>query len=461
MSDLVREFLIEYKKSSEPFLPLTKDEDHKYLTTESDLVNMLAEVEIILKKNKDASREELVNEIVKDIVPLFEDIRLKYGVPGWTTSIRIGSTNVKLYGGNINAAGDPMPENALFDIASMTKFYTEVVAYKLIGEGYFKRSDIIKDLDDRFVNLDNVTVDDLLTFSVKLFTDGLIRDKGSKNEALDTLYKVKATEFNDYFYIDQGLMVMKEVMEKLTGLSYPELVDKYIVEPLELKDTHIIVPKNKFHLLTGSPNAHLGHINDMSANALGGYSGHAGVHASSDDVAKMMLGVRNKLIIPNSQDMYLPNKNVDSRAVMGSVYRRHNDGLYEGFIDNAEAKDSFGISGSTRTNAAADSTSAYTALFNPSSMNIEEAKERLAKINEERIIKGLKPFNSIGRFKYTNNGVDEVYDLIDPRQIFPVEPMALAVQKVAHTTLKLKFLEFVLKKYEKELETIDVVKNAR
>ena len=37
-------------------------------------------------------------------------------------------------------------------------------------------------------------------------------------------------------------------MEKLTGKTYSELFDEYIVKPYNLKNTHVIVPKEKRHL---------------------------------------------------------------------------------------------------------------------------------------------------------------------------------------------------------------------
>ena len=206
---------------------------------------------------------------------------------------------------------------------------------------------------------------------------------------------------------------MKEVMEKLTGLSYIDLIDKYIVKPLNLSDTHIIVPNSKFHLITGTPNACYGNVNDMSANALGGYSGHAGIFASSDDIIKLMLAVSkpDNIVLPNNKDTYTPNKNRDSVGVMGNVYRAHPSGIYASFIDTTEPIDSFAISGSTRTNAAASHDSAYTVLFNPSSMNIEEAKERIAKVNEQIVAEGGKPINPIRQYTFNRDGQMVKYDL--------------------------------------------------
>ena len=119
VSNLVNEFLRYYAKS-EPY------------ASEEELINILSEVELLIRKNKDKSLEELIDLIIVNNIKDLEDIRKKYGVLGFTSNIKVNGINIKLYGGNINYLGDDMPNNALFDIASMTKFYTQIIAYNLI-----------------------------------------------------------------------------------------------------------------------------------------------------------------------------------------------------------------------------------------------------------------------------------------------------------------------------------------
>ena len=458
LSNLVDGFLLEYLKRN-PYLPNEKTKD--YITTKSDLIKVLSETEILIRNNKDKSLEEIIDLIIADNIKEFEMVRKKYGVPGYTASIKVGNNSVKLYGGNINYLGEEMPANALFDIASMTKFYTQIIAYNLIREKVFNRDDRIVDLDNRFSNLGDLTINDILTFATTFQTDGLIKDKKTIDEALDTLYRVKVIETGKWNYNDVGLMIIKELMEKLTGLSYVELVNKYIVKPLGLSDTHIIVPKNKYHLITGTPNSLVAHVNDMTANAVGGYSGHAGIFASSDDIIKLMLAARDERFLPNGRDTYTPNKYRDSVGVMGNVYIAHPTGIYDSFVDTAEARDTIAISGSTRVNAASSSDSAYTVLFNPSSMDIEKAKERVKEINEERIRNGIKPIDPVREYEYSRDGKLVKYTLIDPRQLFPVDPMAKAVQSVAITTIKLRFLDYMIKKYDQSIKEIKVIKHGK
>jgi len=442
MEKIIEEFLNEYLKRG-------------VYSDRETLINILTEVTLLLRKNKDKSLEDIIDLIIKDNILEFEEIRKKYGVPGYTGSISVNKINVKMYGGNINYLGEEMPINALFDIASMTKFYTQVVSYNLIKEGIFKREDKIKDLDNRFVNLDDVTVDDILTFGTTFQTDGRISDKKTIDEALNTLYNVKATALGKWNYNDMGMMIIKEVMEHLTGLSYQELLDKYIVKPFNLLDTHIIVPRSKFHLITGTPNFDKGNINDATANAVGGFSGHAGIFATSDDLVKMAKMVRESGI---DRDSYTKGKLNDAIGVMGNVYIANSEGLNKSFVDKFEPNDTFAISGSTRVNLASSRDAIYTVLFNPSSMSMEDAKMRIEKINEERKKENKAPLNPIREYEFDRNGKMVKYKLIDPRQIFPVDSMADVVSHVAKTTLKLRFLDFAVKKYDKEYQEIDINK---
>ena len=448
LSNIVNEFLDYYMKK-EPY------------ATKEEIANIINEVSLLIKNNRDKSLEELIDLVIINNIKEFEDIRKKYGVPGYTANIKVNGISIKLYGGNINFLGEAMPSNALFDIASMTKFYTQIIAYNLIQEGLFSRDDKIIDLDNRFRNLGDLTIDDILTFGTTFKTDDLVKDKKTIEEAIDTILNANVVGKGKWNYNDIGLIIIKEVMEHLTGLTYPKLVDKYIIYPLHLTNTHVIVPKTKFHLITGTPNFNNAHINDMTANALGGFSGHAGIFATSDDVIRLLMAVRNKQILPNVSDAYTPGKLNDAIAVMGNVYTSNPLGLEKSYVSNFEPRDTFAIAGSTRVNAASSSNAAYTVMFNPSSMSFESAREKEEIINKDRVNKNLKPIEIAKKFEFNRNGQLLNLTLIDSRQLFPVDPMAYAVSNIAKTTLKLRFLDFLIKKYDKTINEINIVRNSK
>lgn len=351
-----------------------------------------------------------------------------------------------------------MPENALFDIASMTKFYTQIIAFNLMKEGVFSPKSKIAELDNRFKNLGDLTVYDVTSFMTEFRTPGRIDDQKTVEEAKDTLYGATVHNKGAYNYNDIGMMIMKEVMENQTDLSYNELVQKYIVQPLGLTDTHLIVPNNKFHLLTGSPvtNARQGLVNDPKAIALGGYSGHAGMWSSSDDLIKLMKGVHKNGIVPNISAAYTSGIN-QARGIMRNTYTTHPKGLDVSYLDITEPFDSFVIQGSTRVNATGSRNSAHNILFNPSSMSIEEAKEQEFRFNQNQIEQNKNPQRFVKQFEFSRNNELLNVDLIDPRQLLPGgQSIEKVIAENAKITVMLNFLNKVLKDYYHYYEDINI-----
>lgn len=414
----------------------------------------------IIKSNKDATPEEIINIIIQDEINLLEDTRKKYGTPGYTASINVDNINIKLYGGNINYLGDPMPSDALFDVASMTKFYTQIIIANLIKEGLFSFDDVISRLDNRFKNLGDITVYDVTSFTTSFKTPGRIDDKRTVEEAKDAVYRSEVIEKGKYNYNDIGMIIMKEFMESQTGLTYNQLVEKYILAPLGLKDTHLIVPLSKYKLLTGSPviNAKQGLVNDTKAIALGGFSGHAGMWSSSDDLIKLMREVSKNDVVPNISQAYTSGVN-NARGIMGNTFTTHPKGLKGSYLDIKEPINSFGIQGSTRVNAIGNKTSADTVLFNPASMSVEQALEKQTMFNEKEKAKGKKIQNFVKQFEFDRNGkLLDVY-LIDARQIFSVVNVERVIAKNSELKVMIGFFNKVLKEYYNYDKDINISKN--
>ena len=393
-----------------------------------------------------------------------------YPVEGFTVSIAVNNINAKLYGGNKSYKGSPITPDTMFDVASVTKFYTQIIACNLINDGYYKLSDKIVNLDDRFKNLEGLTVQDILTFTAKFHTDGRIADMSSSEEAFKTLYNAHLDEIGTYNYNDIGMMIIKEISEKITGMSYDELFKKYITDKLSLKNTHIIVPKNKIHMLTGSPNIEIGKVNDPVANILGGYSGHAGVFTSSDDLIKLGQASFDDKIIPEQfqQNMYTPGIK-SNRGIMGNTFVTTEKGTDDSFSDRLDSSMAFSVQGSTRAQMNAgkyildrnEYINASTILLNPSSISIERAKEQEKIINLAREEKGLNPLSLVKHFMANVNGDLIEYDLIDPRQMLTG---SMGINKLiasnVKTQLKIMLLLEIIKEYESEYkENINIAKH--
>ena len=189
----------------------------------------------IIQKKPDATPEELVEAVIQDDIQFLEELRSNYPIPGYTVGMQAGNINVKMLGGTMDATEREMREDAIFDIASTSKFYTQIIAYNLLKEGAFTLDDKVRDLDPRFKNVGDLTMRDVLTFTTQFRTDGRLDSNRTISEAKDCLYNMSVVEVGKYNYNDMGMMLTKEVMENITGKSYQELVDHYIVNKLGLK----------------------------------------------------------------------------------------------------------------------------------------------------------------------------------------------------------------------------------
>ena len=458
LSKLVEDFLKEYL-TRKPYLLTSKGLKDRG-TTKEELVEMLTDMEKLIRDNKDKTPEEIIDLIIQDTIEEHEKVREKYMVPGYTFSSQVGNVNVAVFGGKMSTDGAPMAENALFDIASMTKFYTQIVVYNLINEGLFKRSDRIKDLDNSFADLGDVTVGDILTFGVE-FNTPRIDAQENILDAMKALHQAKSVQIGKYDYNDIGMMIMKEVVETLTKKTFAQLVDEYIIAPLQLKNTHLIVPEEKRLLITGSLNGNLGLPSDLKAClSKDGYSGHAGVFASYDDIMTMMQAAKSGIILPNNEDTYTPGnletKNgvlKDNMAKMGNVYVAHPKGIDKTWVTGNDPRDMSVIAGSSKTNAGATFDSAYTLMFNQGSSSDEVLQERLRQINEDNIKKGLEPINTNIHINKTINGKNIDLRRADMRKLMPFGDLEEPTIKISKLTLMLRFLDFAIKENEKDYET--------
>ena len=195
----------------------------------------------------------------------------------------------------------------MYDIASLTKVVATTTLVAKLAEGDFP---VPLDLDAKIERYlpewargpqpewrHRVTVRHLLTH-----TSGLPPFKEywrtSKNKQ-DTLTKIFAEPLEyepgtKEVYSDLGIILMAEIIERLTGRTLDDLANGFIFSPLGMKDS-MYKPPNKLwpsiapteidnnfrHRLVQ------GEVHDENAFAIGGVSGHAGVFSTAPDLAAL------------------------------------------------------------------------------------------------------------------------------------------------------------------------------
>ena len=193
----------------------------------------------------------------------------------------------------------------MYDIASLTKVVVTTTLVAKLAEGDFA---VPLDLDakiERYLpewasgpNAEwrhRVTVRHLLTH-----TSGLPPFKeywSTSKSKQDTLTKIFAEPLEyepgtKEVYSDLGIILMAEIIERLTGRTLDDLAKSFIFSPLGMKDTMYRPPKKLWPRIAPTEfDKNLRHrlvqgeVHDENAFAIGGVSGHAGVFGTAPDLA--------------------------------------------------------------------------------------------------------------------------------------------------------------------------------
>lgn len=472
MNYFLNEFVLDLQKNGvfitkeqaeEMFLPVKElVEDVHHTASLTDLVSVLVD-----------SYQDRITSILNN-----RDL-----IPGYLIALQVGDMNIQFMDGFRDfKKKERITENSLFDIASCSKLFTQIIIYNLVHEGAFSFDSKIGDLDKRFTYLEHLKVGDITEFLVEFKTDKGLDEVKDLEEFYKYLYHVKMNSKKKYNYNDIGMMVLKEVMEVVTGKSYLELLDKYIISKLDLKNTFAAVLEERLIDVTATPNADIGFVNDPKSIILGGTSGHAGIFANGEDLLTVS---KNLFVSPEFfpscyvKDLYEENCKNSSRAKMGNVFIRHKDGLSRSFVSNLQSSTSFQVQGSTRTTFGASKfvlsdgskyINSNAILLNPCSMDLEYAKDLERKINVELFEKWVesdplsRPFShySYTRLVRNLNISGKQMQVVDPRLMVDRKLTSdLIMTILSELSLKLMFLDQLLKFYENRYEEVKILKKSK
>lgn len=193
----------------------------------------------------------------------------------------------------------------MYDVASLTKVIVTTTLVEKLAEGDFKSPLLLDAPIERYLPewaagpqpewRHKVTVRHLMTHTSGLpaFKEYWRNSKGKE----DTLRMIFAEPLESepgakMVYSDLGIILMAEVIERLTGQKLDELANEYIFAPLKMRDTMYRPPKKLWpHVAPTEFDAQFrkrliqGEVHDENAFAIGGVSGHAGVFSTAPDLA--------------------------------------------------------------------------------------------------------------------------------------------------------------------------------
>lgn len=215
------------------------------LITENPNISMNEGFEQLFKQSK---LTKYIDEIIlKD--KLSPGMVLALGTADNSKMIVVGNQQeINSVNGKLVPSIEKMLDNSIFDLSSISKIFFSTVIMILINNKVLSLDDKIGDLDKRFVNLKDITVEELLSFKVSLVTDKRLAECSSVKEAKQQLFNVKVNDNNvKKIYSDMGAMVLKYVVEKICNKDLFILCKEYIFDKCNMHDTCIEIKKDDFY----------------------------------------------------------------------------------------------------------------------------------------------------------------------------------------------------------------------
>ncbi len=235
--------------------------------------------------------------------------------PGATLAVGYrGKVSLHAFGKQTYEAKSPnIAINTMYDIASLTKVVVTTTLVAKLAEGDFP---VRLDLDapvERYLPewvsgpqpewRRRVTVRHLLTHTSGLpafkeywrtTSAAIVKRSTSKQDTLDKLF-AEPLEYEPgakEVYSDLGIILMAEIIERLTGQTLDTLSREYIFSPLAMSNTMYKPPRKLWPAIAPTEidtqyrhRLIQGEVHDENAAAVGGISGHAGVFSTAPDLA--------------------------------------------------------------------------------------------------------------------------------------------------------------------------------
>ena len=223
----------------------------------------------------------------------------------------------------------PMETGTIFDLASLTKpLATTLALMKLVDQGILNLDQPLMTLlpkplpDDK----QSITLRLLLCHSAgfvdwkPFYLDLVNYDHKKRKGVLRRRILQEPLSYvpgDQTLYSDLGFMILEWVLEKASGMPLPQYIEQHFYGPLSLQKTFFIegnrqdqYPIHDFAPTEACPwrtKVLQGEVHDENAHALGGYSGHAGLFGTAEEVYEIVtllrehyLGIRQDYLNPET-----------------------------------------------------------------------------------------------------------------------------------------------------------------
>ncbi len=268
------------------------------------------------------------------------------GIKNLSIGIKINDIKLVFNKGNIDF------DNTVYDIASITKFFTLKLCYEFNKLGILDFNSNIKDIDSNFINLESYKIIDILKMHGFIETEGKLSETNSKEELIERLKTVKVKDLEKNLYTDIGFIILPFILEKLYEIKYDkfltfnELCKKYIFDKYDLKNTGFNL-KNK--IIVGNDYGNL--PSDKKAKLLNGICGAAGIFTNVYDLLHLSDSILNYTFFDRDFIKEILNyhflDNLNRKRSYGGIYLHSNNKSYAPIYYSSETIAHQGYTGST------------------------------------------------------------------------------------------------------------------
>lgn len=225
----------------------------------------------------------------------------------------------------------PMAEDTVFDLASVSKLFTSILAVQQIERGTLELEAKVTSYLPDFARAgkQDITIRQLLTHTSGFRAWIPLYSAPTYEEKLQLIWNEKPVSApgTAYLYSDLNLISLQLVLERITGRALDVLLRDEITAPLGLRRTRYNPPASWRPKIAATEDARApwsgldrglvwGEVHDENAFGLGGVAGHAGVFSDAWDLAvlgRTLLngGVygRSRILAPESVELMFTDFN--------------------------------------------------------------------------------------------------------------------------------------------------------
>lgn len=194
----------------------------------------------------------------------------------------------------------PMAEDTVFDLASVSKLFTSLLAVQQIERGALELEGKVAEYLPEFgaAGKQDITIRQLLTHTSGFRAWIPLYNAPTHEQKLQLIWNEKPVSppGTAYLYSDLNLISLQLVLERITGRTLDILLREEITAPLGLTGTRYNPPAAWKPRIAATEDARKpwsgldrglvwGEVHDENAFSLGGVAGHAGVFSTAWDLA--------------------------------------------------------------------------------------------------------------------------------------------------------------------------------